>query len=84
MQNIHTDTFRSRLKYTIMRKKTNLTIVERAVIALKGFEEVAKKPGQQVEPAFQSAHSPVYYKLAFPIGIFSQTLTVSFFYRKFK
>jgi len=37
-----------------MRKKTSLTIVERAIIAVQGFEEVAKKLGQQVELRGQS------------------------------
>ena len=37
-----------------MRKKTSLTIVERAIIAVPGFEEVSKKLGQQVELSGQS------------------------------
>jgi site-specific recombinase XerD len=37
-----------------MRKMTSLTIVERAVIAVHGFEEVAKKLEQQVELRGQS------------------------------
>ncbi len=37
-----------------MRKKTSLTIVERAIIAVPGFEGVAKKLGQQVELRGQS------------------------------
>jgi site-specific recombinase XerD len=37
-----------------MRKKTSLTIVERAVIAVQGFEEVVKKLDQQVELRGQS------------------------------
>ena len=37
-----------------MRKKTSLTIVERAVIAVSGFEEVFKKLNQQVELRGQS------------------------------
>ena len=37
------------IQLIIMRKKTSLTIVERAIIAVPGFEGVAKKLGQQVE-----------------------------------
>jgi len=37
-----------------MRKKTSLTIVERAIIAVPGFEGVAKQLGQQVELRGQS------------------------------
>ena len=37
-----------------MRKKTSFTIVERAIIAVPGFEKVAKKLSQQVTLRGQS------------------------------